>query len=105
MVACLDSSVILRHILLGEIAIRHALACLRVITSELTEIECRRVIHRYRLNGDLDDDGLVTATDRLDSVLAGVSVVALGAAVKRRAMGTFPLVVTALGFATPLRHE
>lgn len=96
MVAYLDSSVILRHILLGEISIKHALACPRVITSELTEIECRRVIHRYRLNGDLDDDGLLTAMGRLDSVLAGVSVVELGAAVKRRAMGAFPLVVKTL---------
>ena len=47
MVAYLDSSVILRHILLGEEPIRHALAFPRVVSSELTEIECRRVLHRY----------------------------------------------------------
>ena len=96
MVAYLDSSVVLRHILLGEIAIEHAFVCERVVTSELLEIECRRVLHRYRLNGDLDDEALIAASTRLDSVLAGVSVIALSDAVKKRAMGSFPVVVTAL---------
>ena len=49
MVAYLDSSVVLRYILLGEATIRHALAFPRVVSSELIEIECRRVLHRYRL--------------------------------------------------------
>jgi len=95
-VAYLDSSVVLRHILLGEEAIRHALACGRVISSELLEIECRRVLHRYRLEGHLDDDGFLEASKRLGEVLAGVSVLALSAAVKRRAAGAFPLVIKTL---------
>jgi hypothetical protein len=95
-VAYLDSSVVLRHILLGEETIRHALACGRVISSELLEIECRRVLHRYRLEGHLDDDGFLEASKRLGEVLAGVSLLSLSATVKRRAAGAFPLVINTL---------
>ncbi len=96
MVAYLDSSVVLRHILLGEIAIEHAFAVERVVASELLEIECRRVLHRYRLNGDLDDESLPQALDRLDRVLAGVTLLALTEKVKKRAMEAFPVVVRTL---------
>lgn len=96
MVAYLDSSVVLRHILLGEIAIEHAFAVERVVASELLEIECRRVLHRYRLNGDLDDESLPQALERLDRVLAGVTLLALTQRVKKRAMDSFPVVVRTL---------
>ena len=96
MVAYLDSSVVLRHILLGEIAIEHAFACGRVVTSEMLEIECRRVLHRYRLNGDLDDQAFVVAIGRFESILAGLSVITLSGAVKARAMGSFPVVIKTL---------
>jgi hypothetical protein len=95
-VAYLDSSVVLRHILRGEKAIAQALACDRVVSSELVEIECRRVIQRCRLQGELDDAGLAEASSRLDSVLAGMSLVALSHDVKRRAMGAFPVSVKTL---------
>jgi predicted nucleic acid-binding protein len=113
-VAYLDSSVILRHILMGEIAIHHALACNRVVASELVEIECRRVIHRYRMDGNLSDDGFVSATDRLRSVMTGITLLALTSSVKQRAMGAFPVTVktldalhlaTALAFADSLPGE
>ncbi len=96
MVAYLDSSVILRHILRGEAAISQALACERVVSSELAEIECRRVIQRCRLQGQLDDKGMAQASVRLDAVLAGISLIALSRAVKRRAMGAFPVSVKTL---------
>ena len=96
MVAYLDSSVILRHILLGEDVIRHALACELVVTSELTEIECRRVIHRYRLEGNLDDDGFMIAAGRLDEVMEGITLLSLVSRVKDRAKGAFPVTVKTL---------
>jgi len=96
MVAYLDSSVVLRHILLGEIVIEHAFAGGRVVASELLEIECRRVLHRYRLSGDLDDQGYVEAVARLEAVLAGVTILALTDWVKRRAMDAFPVLVKTL---------
>jgi hypothetical protein len=96
MVAYLDSSVLLRHILLGEVAIQQALACGHMVSSELIEIECRRVIQRCRLQGELDDEGLITAMDRLGQVLRGMSLVKLGDPVKKRSMEAFPVSVKTL---------
>ena len=96
MVGYLDSSVVLRHILAGEPTIHHALSCGRVISSEILEIECRRVIHRCRMDGELSDEGLVEAVQRLERVLAGVALVALSQSVKRRAMASFPVSVKTL---------
>lgn len=96
MVAYLDSSVLLRHILLGENAIAHAFATGRVVASELLEIECRRVLHRYRMTGELDDDTLLEAQDRLSAVLQSVTVLGLTDRVKARAAESFPVVVKTL---------
>ena len=96
MVAYIDSSLALRHILLGETAIEHALACGSVVSSELMEIECRRVIHRCRLQGELDDAGMVTATLRLEKLLRGMSLIELSPTVKKRAMDAFPVNIKTL---------
>ncbi len=96
MVGYLDSSVVLRYILLGESAIQHALACENIISSELLEIECRRVFHRYRMDGNIDDDGLLQAFTRLHEILTGISIIALSRTVKNRAMGPFPVSIKTL---------
>jgi hypothetical protein len=96
MTAYLDSSVILRHILIGESAILHALAYPRVLSSELVEIECRRVLHRLRMTNDLNDETMVQATERLDAVLKGIDLAAITAAVKQRAMESFPVIIKTL---------
>ena len=96
MVAYLDSSVLLRHILLGEEPIRHALEFPRVVSSELIEIECRRVLHRYRLAGELTDETLTVARERLDEVLAGIDLLEMSSQIKRRAMDPFPVNVRTL---------
>ena len=96
MVAYLDSSVLLRHVLLGEIGIRHAFATGSVVASELLEIECRRVLHRYRMNGELDDTTFLQAQERLEDVLKSVTILALTDRVKKRAAGAFPVVVKTL---------
>ncbi|MFP4375449.1 MAG: PIN domain-containing protein [Spirochaetales bacterium] len=96
MVAYLDSSVVLRHILLGDISIRHVFALETVVSSELLEIECVRVLHRYRLNRDLDDDGLLVANDRLRAVIEGITLLAMTHEVKARAMGAFPVTIKTL---------
>lgn len=96
MIAYLDSSIVLRHILNGELTVRHAFAVGRVASSELLEIECRRVIHRCRMEGELSDDGVVSAMERLDAVLSGLDLLALSAKVKRRAMDAFPVSVKTL---------
>ena len=74
----------------------HVFAVEHVVASELVQIECRRVLHRYRLNGDLDDGSLPEALERLDGVLAGVRLLALSQRVKKRATESFPVVVKTL---------
>ena len=96
MTAYLDSSVLLRHILLGEEPIRHALEFPRVVSSELIEIECRRVLHRCRLAGELTDEALTVARERLDEVLAGIDLLEMSRQIKQRAMAPFPVNVRTL---------
>ena len=96
MTAYLDSSVLLRHILLGEEPIRHALEFPRVVSSELIEIECRRVLHRCRLAGELTDEALTVARERLDEVLAGIDLLEVSRQIKHRAMAPFPVNVRTL---------
>jgi hypothetical protein len=55
MTGYLDTSVLLRHIFLGDSSIEHGLACENIVSSELLEIEAMRVIHRYRMEGKIGD--------------------------------------------------
>ena len=96
MVAYLDSSVLLRHILLGDEGMRQVLECGAVVSSELLEIECKRVFHRYRLQGDLDDSGFLEAQGRLEFVLSGVYLLLLSSDVKKRASEAFPVQIRTL---------
>ncbi|MBT3276041.1 MAG: PIN domain-containing protein [Spirochaetales bacterium] len=96
MVAYLDSSVVLQHILMGDEGIRQFLACDSIISSELIEIECKRVVHRYRLKAELDDSGFLEALDRIDKVLSGLSILHLSDSVKKRSAEAFPIVVKTL---------
>jgi predicted nucleic acid-binding protein len=96
MVAYLDSSVLLRHILLGEISIKHALEFPRIVSSELIEIECRRVLYRYRLAGELQDEGFAEAAERLNRILDGIDVLELTGPIKKRATDAFPVIIGTL---------
>ncbi|MCP5452567.1 MAG: type II toxin-antitoxin system VapC family toxin [Spirochaetaceae bacterium] len=96
MVAYLDSSVMLRYILLGETVLRHVQAFPRLASSELLEIECRRVLLRCRIEGELNDETLVEATSRLDDALKGVDLLEIDSSVKKRAMEAFPIHVKTL---------
>ncbi|RKX79946.1 MAG: hypothetical protein DRP87_01380 [Spirochaetes bacterium] len=96
MLGYLDSSVALRRILLGEAAIFQVFNCESVVSSELLEVECRRVIYRYRMDGDIDDEGLIQAFERLEMILKGISILALSRTIKKRAMGPFPVSIKTL---------
>lgn len=96
MVGYIDSSVILRHILIGDTELLHASACSIMVTSELAEIECRRVLQRERLTGNLDDETLLTAISRLNKLLQGMYIMHLSGEIKKRAMGSFPVVIKTL---------
>ena len=67
-----------------------------MVSSELIEIECRRVLHRCRLAGEFDDEALAVARERLDAVLAGIDLLELSTQIKQRAMDPFPVHVRTL---------
>jgi predicted nucleic acid-binding protein len=96
MTAYLDSSIVLRHLLAGEDAIRHALEFPDIVSSELLDIECRRVFFRCRLAGELDDEGFVEAMRRYEDLLDGIDLMDLSRAVRQRAREAFPLNVRTL---------
>ena len=108
MLAYLDSSAVLRHILSGDTAIHQAFAVGKVMASELLEIECHRTIQRYRMEGLFDDSQMATAVERLADFLGSIRILSLNSAVKRRAKGAFPVHVKtldALHLATALVLE
>jgi predicted nucleic acid-binding protein len=96
MLAYLDSSVLLRYLLLGEITLKHAQEFPRLVSSELLEIECRRVLLRCRMEGSLNDETLIEAVGRLEDVLTSIDLLELSAPVKKRAMEAFPIHVKTL---------
>jgi len=110
MVAYVDSSVLLRYVLLGEVTLRQAQAFPRIVSSELLEIECRRTLLRSRIEGLFNDETLIQATGRLDGELASFDLLELDSAVKKRAMESFPVHVKTLdalhlASALQLLHE
>lgn len=50
-------------------------------------------LHRYRMQGNLDDNSYLEALERLERVIAGLSIIGLSAKVKKRASEAFPVVV------------
>jgi predicted nucleic acid-binding protein len=95
-VAYVDSSIVLRHILVGDVSIRHALEFPAIMSSELLEIECRRALLRCRMHDELTDETLIEAVRRFEDVLGSVDLVELSPAIKRRAMESFPVSVKTL---------
>jgi predicted nucleic acid-binding protein len=101
----LDTSILLR-VLLGQ---RPRLAewggWERAYTSELAGVEARRVIDRLRLDGALDDDGVVVAQEQLAHLEAGIGRINLTRVVLRRAslpMATAVKTLDALHLASAL---
>jgi predicted nucleic acid-binding protein len=95
-IAFVDTSVVLRYILEGDIALHQAFQTPRVVVSELLRIEARRVLERHRLNSSLDDESLVGAASRLDEVYESFEVWDLSDSIKKRAAGPFPTAIGSL---------
>jgi predicted nucleic acid-binding protein len=104
----LDTSILLR-VLLGQ---RPLLAewgrWERAYTSELAGVEVRRVIDRLRLDGVLDDDGVVAAHEQLARLEGGIGRIGVTRVVLRRAslpMATSVKTLDALHLASALLFQ
>ena len=96
MIAYLDSSLVLRHVINGEKTIVQAIAAGPLVSSELLRIECRRAMFRHRLEQRLGDAELEELQNRLEAVFAATRLFALTRKVKRRAEEAFPVHVKTL---------
>ncbi len=93
----LDSSVLLRYLLSGDSLIKTFTPSNEVGSSELLEIECKRVLQRERLASHLDDNQYYTSLVLLEDVLDHLFIIELESSVKRRAAESFPTIVGTLG--------
>lgn len=67
-----------------------------LLTSELTELECRRTLDRIRIQEHLDNEEVSELFFELDLILKAMRVIQLGSAVLTRAKASFPTVVRSL---------
>lgn len=96
MVGYLDSSVLLQNLLEDDQGLKHALTCDYVISSELINIECCRIIHRYRLEGQLNESDFLRSLMRLEESLEEISMIKLVDEIKQRAAEAFPTIIKTL---------
>lgn len=92
----LDSSILLEHLLREEDHRGTLTIEGEWITSEITELECRRTLDRIRLHEDLGDEELADRLAELDLLLKSLKIVHVNAAVLKRAKASFPTVVRSL---------
>jgi predicted nucleic acid-binding protein len=96
MTVYVDSSVVLRHLLNADQTLRLVPSGDRVGSSELLEIECKRVLQRERLESRLDDPQYTASLVTLEAILDLFFIIELSAPVKRRAAEFFPTVIGTL---------
>ena len=104
----LDTSTLLR-VLLGQRPVLDGWGeWERAYTSDLAGVEARRVIDRLRLDGTLDDAGVVAALEQLGRIEASIGRIALTRVVLRRAslpMATAVKTLDALHLASALLFQ
>lgn len=96
MIAFVDTSVVLRFVLEGDISLHQAFAATFTACSELLWIESMRVVQRLRLDGILSDLTLAEAVNRITTCYASFSAYLLDEEIKQTAAGSFPTVIGTL---------
>ncbi|MCC6274492.1 MAG: PIN domain-containing protein [Leptospiraceae bacterium] len=93
----LDSSVALEWILHSKNVKPISLKKVEnIVSSELIEIECNRVLERYRLQGLLDDNTVSESKKKLKSLLESVALIEITEKIKKRAKESFPTIIGTL---------
>jgi predicted nucleic acid-binding protein len=96
LIAFVDTSVVLRFVLEGDISLHQAFAVTLTSCSELLWIESMRVVQRLRLDGALSDAGLAEAVSRISACYASLRVYLIDDEIKQAAAGPFPTVIGTL---------
>ena len=96
MIVYLDTSVVLRVLLDQPRKLSSWAQWTAAYSSELTGVECRRVIDRLRLDAVFDDEEVALATQRLSQMEKSVRRIRLSRSILHAASQTMPTVVKAL---------
>jgi hypothetical protein len=96
LISFVDTSVVLRFVLEGDISLHQAFAAPVAACSELLWIESMRVAQRLRLEGALSDQGLAEAVSRIAACYASFRVYLLDDEIKQAAAGPFATVIGTL---------
>jgi len=96
MIAFVDTSVVLRFVLEGDISLHQAFSATVTACSELVWIESMRVAQRLRLDGGLNDQSLAEAVSRITACYSVFRVYLLDEEIKKTAAGPFPTVIGTL---------
>ena len=96
MIAFVDTSVVLRFVLEGDISLHQAFTATVTACSELLWIESMRVAQRLRLDGALSDTDLAEAVSRIVTFYSSFRVYLLDNEIKQVASGPFPTVIGTL---------
>ena len=91
-----DSSVILRFLLLRDPSFTETAQFEKLGSSELLVIECNRVIQRYHFENLINDEQLGEVKQHLDEIVDGISLIELTKTIKNRAASFFPTVIGTL---------
>ena len=96
MICYVDSSVVLRYLLVHDSAFKRTSQFDSVGSSELLIIECNRVLDRYRLENQISDAELAEVKHNFQRIIDGLHIIELTRSVKKRAAGSFPTVISTL---------
>ena len=96
MTAFVDTSVVLRYVMEGDISLHQAFAATVTACSELLWIESMRVVQRLRLDAALSDQALAEAVSRITACYASFRVYLLDDEIRQAAAGPFPTVIGTL---------
>ena len=96
MICYVDSSVLLRHLFGVDNRFTETSVCEAVGSSRLLQVECARVIERYRLTGALDDRQTAETHRLLVRLLESLHIIEITPAILDRASQSYPTVVGAL---------
>jgi predicted nucleic acid-binding protein len=96
MICYVDSSVVLRYLLVHDSAFNRTSQFDSVGSSELLIIECNRVLDRYRLENQISDAELAEVKHNFQRIIDGLHIIELSRSVKKRAAGSFPTVISTL---------
>lgn len=67
-----------------------------ILTSDLTDLECRRTLDRIRIQEALPDQEVSEYLQKLNLILRAMFIIQLGAHVLKRAKASYPTVVKSL---------